>query len=141
MIRYLPALILTPLLSACSSAPEAPPSAPVAPAVPQTTLAPQPGLHGQLLGVASGADVELALLAVDLRGRPRQLLGLVRLRGDGEPLPFHLPFADARPTTGQRLELRGRVSQSGRLVQRLPARSIAELSDQDLGALHLVPAP
>ena len=141
MIRYLPALILAPLLSACSSAPETQPSVPMAPAAPQSTLAPQPGLHGQLLGVASGADVELALLTVDLRGRPRQLLGQVRLRGDGEPLPFHLPIAKGIAADGQRLELRGRVSQSGRLVQRLPARSIAELSDQDLGALHLVPAP
>lgn len=141
MLRYLPAFILVPLLSACSSAPETPPPAPVAPATPQTALAPQPGLRGQLLGVASGAEVELALLAVDLRGRPRQLLGQVRLRGDGEPLPFHLPIASDMPTAGQRLELRGRVSQSGRLVQRLPARTIAELSDQDLGALQLVPAP
>ncbi|MGP0175049.1 YbaY family lipoprotein [Pseudomonas sp. NCHU5208] len=140
MIRYLPALILIPLLSACSSVPEAPPAATVTPA-PQTTPAPQPGLRGQLLGVASGAEVELALLAVDLRGRPRQLLGQVRLRGDGEPLPFHLPITEDAPAGGQRLELRGRVSQSGRLVQRLPARTIAELSDQDLGALHLVPAP
>lgn len=141
MIRYLPALLL-PLLGACSSAPETPPPTAAAPVTPlQTPVAPQPGLHGQLLGVASGADVDLALLAVDLRGRPQQLLGQVRLRGDGEPLPFHLPFASEMPTAGQRLELRGRVSQAGRLVQRLPARTIANLSDQDLGQLQLVPAP
>ena len=141
MIRYLPALLL-PLLGACSSAPETPPSAAAAPATPlQTPVAPQPGLHGQLLGVAQGADVDLALLAVDLRGRPQQLLGQVRLRGDGEPLSFHLPFASDMPPAGQRIELRGRVSQSGRLVQRLPARTIANLNDQDLGQLQLVPAP
>ncbi|WP_276487522.1 hypothetical protein [Ectopseudomonas mendocina] len=56
---------------------------------------------------------------------------------------FFLPLALSSQQAPQnlRLELRGRVSQSGRLVQRLPARSIAEPSDQDLGALHLVPVP
>lgn len=141
MIRYLPVMLL-PLLGACSSAPETPPPVPQVPATTvQTLVAPHPGLHGQLLGVANGADVDLALLAVDLRGRPQQLLGQVRLRGDGEPLSFHLPFASDMPTAGQRIELRGRVSQAGRLVQRLPARTIANLNDQDLGQLQLVPAP
>ncbi|VXC82580.1 Uncharacterized lipoprotein YbaY [Pseudomonas sp. 8Z] len=142
MIRHLPTLTLAlaALLSACTHAPETEPAPPAA-ATPAPVSATAPGLHGQLLGVASGADVELALLAVDLRGRPRQLLGQVRLRGDGAPLPFHLPFTEAASASGQRLELRGRVSHSGRLVQRLPTRTIAELNDQNLGALHLVPAP
>lgn len=145
MNRYLPLLplALSGLLVACAgeptnTAPPMPAPAPIAPgAVP--TLG--PGLRGELLGVAAGADVDLALLGVDMRGRPRALLGQVHLRGNGETLPFHLPLNTQQAPQDLRLELRGRVSHAGRLVQRLPARSIAELSDQDLGALHLAPAP
>lgn len=137
-------LALSGLLAACASDPTNTP-APPAPAPVQTeAAAAQPqgsGLRGRLLGVAANADVDLALLAVDLRGRPRTLLAQVHLRGDGQPLPFHLPLHGGQVPPDLRIELRGRVSQSGRLVQRLPARSIAELGDQDLGTLHLVPAP
>lgn len=148
MNRYQPLIpiALAALLGACANAPatvpEPPPaSAPDAPAPAAVDAAPsrQPGLRGQLLGVAAGAEVELALLAVDARGRPGRLLGQLRLRGDGNPLPFDLPLASG--ADGQRLELRGRVSLSGRLVQRLPPRAIGELADQDLGSLYLVPAP
>ncbi|MFN3769250.1 MAG: hypothetical protein ACK4TD_12840 [Ectopseudomonas guguanensis] len=146
MNRYLPflPLALSGLLAACASEP----TATTAPATPtpteieaSTPVIQGPGLRGELLGVAAGADVDLALLGVDMRGRPRALLGQVHLRGNGEALPFHLPLSNLQAPQDLRLELRGRVSQSGRLVQRLPARTIVELSDQDLGALQLVPAP
>lgn len=135
---------LSGLLVACASTPGTTPPEPTpAPAMSEAKAAAvqQPGLRGELLGVAPGADVDLALLGVDMRGRPRALLGQVHLRGDGEPLSFHLPVQPQATQQDLRLELRGRVSHSGRLVQRLPARTIAELTDQDLGALHLVPAP
>lgn len=145
MNRYLPLLplALSGLLAACASEPTntAPPMPAPAPAEPSTAPTLGPGLRGELLGVAAGADVDLALLGVDMRGRPRALLGQVHLRGNGEALPFHLPLNTLQAPQDLRLELRGRVSHAGRLVQRLPARSIADLSDQDLGALHLVPAP
>lgn len=148
MNRYLPLLPLAvaALLSACASEPTAtaPATAPApasAPTVPAAEVAPGPSLRGELLGVAAGADVDLALLAIDLRGRPSALLAQVQLRGDGAPLPFRLPLAANNQIQGQRIELRGRVSLSGRLVQRLPPRTIAELKDQDLGSLQLVPAP
>ncbi|MGA4322342.1 YbaY family lipoprotein [Ectopseudomonas hydrolytica] len=150
MNRYLPLLPLAvaALLSACASEPTAtaPAAAPApapasAPTVPAAEVAPGPSLRGELLGVAAGADVDLALLAIDLRGRPSALLAQVQLRGDGAPLPFRLPLAANKQIQGQRIELRGRVSLSGRLVQRLPPRTIAELKDQDLGSLQLVPAP
>lgn len=146
MNRYLPLLplALSGLLVACAGEPTTtvpPPMPAPAPVEPSTAPIQGPGLRGELLGVAAGADVDLALLGVDMRGRPRALLGQVHLRGNGEALPFHLPLNNLQAPQDLRLELRGRVSQSGRLVQRLPARTITELSDQDLGALQLVPAP
>lgn len=146
MNRYLPLLplALSGLLAACAGEPTTtvpPPMPAPALAAPSTAPIHGPGLRGELLGVAAGADVDLALLGVDMRGRPRALLGQVHLRGSGEALPFHLPLSNLQTPHDLRLELRGRVSQSGRLVQRLPARTIAELRDQDLGALQLVPAP
>lgn len=146
MNRYLPLLplALSGLLVACAGEPTTtvpPPMPAPAPAEPSTAPIQGPGLRGELLGVAAGADVDLALLGVDMRGRPRALLGQVHLRGNGEALPFHLPLSNLQAPQDLRLELRGRVSHSGRLVQRLPARTIVELRDQDLGALQLVPAP
>lgn len=142
-LYFLP-LALSSLLAACANEPTAT-TPPATPAPTKTEaispIVQGPGLRGELMGVAAGADVDLALLGVDMRGRPRAVLAQVHLRGNGETLPFHLPLSDRQVPQDLRLELRGRVSQSGRLVQRLPARSIAELSDQDLGALHLVPAP
>ncbi|OZB20778.1 MAG: hypothetical protein B7X51_15805 [Pseudomonas sp. 34-62-33] len=140
---FLP-LALSGLLAACASAPTTT-TAPATPAPTEieinTPTLQGPGLRGELLGVAAGADVDLALLGVDMRGKPRALLGQVHLRGSGEALPFHLPLSNLQVPQDLRLELRGRVSHSGRLVQRLPARAIAELRDQNLGALQLVPAP
>ena len=140
---FLP-LALSGLLAACASEPTAT-TAPATPAPTEieikTPTLQGPGLRGELLGVAAGADVDLAVLGVDMRGRPRALLGQVHLRGSGEALPFHLPLSNLQVPQDLRLELRGRVSHSGRLVQRLPARAIAELRDQNLGALQLVPAP
>ncbi|MFI8745162.1 YbaY family lipoprotein [Pseudomonas sp. NPDC077186] len=146
MNLYLPllALILAGLLGACASEPAAPPAPPPGPpsaapvAEPRSLL---PSLRGQLLGVAAGAEVDLALLAVDARGRPATLLGHLLLRGDGNPLPFALHFEPASFPGDQRVELRGRVTQSGRLVQRLPAQTIAAPQSRDLGPLRLVPAP
>ncbi|ERI49648.1 hypothetical protein N878_27850, partial [Pseudomonas sp. EGD-AK9] len=77
----------------------------------------------------------------DARGRPATLLGHLLLRGDGNPLPFALHFEPASFPGDQRVELRGRVTQSGRLVQRLPAQTIAAPQSRDLGPLRLVPAP
>ena len=135
-------LALSGLLVACASEqPAVPAPAPETDAPPASVATPTPALRGQLLGVAQGADVELALLAIDLSGRPRALLGQAHLRGDGQALPFHLPLNVVPPSQTQRVELRGRVSQAGRLVQRLPARAITHLRAQDLGPLHLVPAP
>ncbi|WXL26525.1 YbaY family lipoprotein [Ectopseudomonas mendocina] len=144
--KFLLSSALLCLLSACSS--DVPkPAEPVAPAKiikeeqPTALPAHLRELSGSLLNVPAAAEVEMALLAVDQRGRPRTLLGDIRLRGTGNPLPFNLRFNPEAFGQFQRVELRARVNQSGRLILRLPPKTIAQPESQVLGALTLVPAP
>jgi uncharacterized lipoprotein YbaY len=67
-------------------------------------------LSGTLQGVPAGADVELALLVIDERGRPQQLLASSTLTGTGQALPYHLRFNPEAFPPGARVELRGRAS-------------------------------
>ncbi|MCZ4322122.1 YbaY family lipoprotein [Pseudomonas anguilliseptica] len=137
---------LTALLAACAS--DSPP--PVKPTLPAPVQAPadvaplpayQRELSGSLMNVPNAADVELALLAVDQRGRPQALLGNIQLRGTGNPLAFRLPFNPETFNKHSRIELHGRANQAGRLILRLPAQPIARGETQALGELRLVPAP
>ena len=144
--RLLALLCLSSLLAACSSTPPAPALATtVKPKPVLVALEPLPNhlreLSGQLLGVPAAGEAELALLLVDSRDRPVQLLASSRLSGNGAALPFSLRFSPISIPPGQRLELRGRVSQAGILTLRLPARPIQTDSNQALGSLQLVPAP
>lgn len=147
-------LALTLLLSACASAPDSTPVTPatppaaapsVSPAPPVDTPMPLPAhlreISGRLLGAPSGAEVELALLQVDERGRPRKLLASLSRRADGTPLAFALRFNPEAFPGAARVELRGRASHSGRLILRLPPRTIPTPTNQVLGDLSLVPAP
>jgi len=137
-LLVLPALLA--LLGGCSSQPSEPPSAPVElSSAPHSKLLNE--LSGSLIGAPAGSDVELALLEVDRRDQPDRLLSNVQLKGRGSKLPFILQFnPDAFPT-GQRVELRGRVTQAGQLIMKLPSRTIASPASQALGPLQLVPAP
>ncbi len=139
-------LSLITLLSACASD-SPPPAKPTSPAPVQAPAeaAPLPAyqreLSGSLLNVPNEADVELALLAVDARGRPQALLGNIQLRGTGNPLVFRLPFNPETFNKHSRIELHGRANQAGRLILRLPAQAIAQAETQALGELRLMPAP
>ncbi|VXD02309.1 conserved exported hypothetical protein [Pseudomonas sp. 9AZ] len=137
---------LIALLTACAS--DSPP--PAKPTVQTPTPTPaeakplpayQRELSGSLLNVPNEADVELALLAVDQRGRPQTLLGNIQLRGTGNPLAFRLPFNPETFNKHSRIELHGRANQAGQLILRLPEQPIARGETQNLGALRLVPAP
>lgn len=137
---------LIALLTACAS--DSPP--PAKPTVQTPTPTPaeakplpayQRELSGSLLNVPNEADVELALLAVDQRGRPQTLLGNIQLRGTGNPLTFRLPFNPETFNKHSRIELHGRANQAGRLILRLPEQPIARGETQNLGELRLVPAP
>ncbi|WP_122318563.1 hypothetical protein [Pseudomonas cichorii] len=135
------------LLSACSST-EAPPPAPAKPvaaaklpAGPGPLLPHQRELSGQLLGVPAGAEVELAVLVIDERGRPQKLLTSTKLQGNGQSLPFQLRFNPEAFPIGERVELRGRASKSGQLILHLPSLRIEQPTTQALGQLQLVSAP
>ena len=144
-------LVLVSLLAACSS--DAP--KPVAPAQPVPATAPtikapvelgplpayQRELSGSLLGVPTGAEVEMALLVIDERGRPQKLLASAKQRGTNQPLPFQLRFAAEAFPAGARVELRARASQSGQLILHLPAVQIGQASSQTLGNLEMIKAP
>ncbi|MDO8697108.1 MAG: YbaY family lipoprotein [Pseudomonas sp.] len=145
-LRPLAPLCLFALLGACSSAPPATAPAP-APrsAVTAVPLAALPAelreLSGQLLGVPLAGEAEVALLLVDQRDRPLQLLASTRLNGTGAALPFSLRFAPNQLAPGMRAELRARVSQGGVLTLHLPPRQIDPSVSLALGELRLVPAP
>lgn len=150
-LRPLALLTLAALLAGCTSKPQSPP--PQEPAPPpkmqQSVRAKEPGalpsylreLTGRLHGAPANSEVELALLLVDDNERPRDLVAVAQLDGTGQPLPFNLRFAPRGDEPDVHLELRGRVSQSGRLIMRLPAQRIPTMDNQALGDLRLVPAP
>lgn len=149
-IRALLVLCATLLLAACASAPEKPvpplAAGAVAEAKPAAAAeAPLPShmreLRGSLRTPPAGSEVEMALLVIDERDRPQQLLGSLKLSGNGQLLPFRLPFNPAYFPGGARVELRARISQSGRLVLRLPPQRISQAQSQNLGELPLVSAP
>lgn len=142
-IRPFITCLLALLLGACASTPEpAPPQS----APPTTVAEPELPAHlrelrGRLLTPPADSEVELALLVVDERNRPRQLLGSLQLRGNGQALPFRLAFnPETFPAQG-RVELRARVSQAGRLILRLPPQHIPQAQNRTLGDLLLEGAP
>lgn len=152
-LRSLVLLSFFSLLMACSS--DAPkPAAPApAPAPKQaqekarqaTELGPLPAyqreLSGTLQGVPAGAEVELALLVIDDKDRPQQLLASSSLIGTNQALPFRLRFNPEVFPAGARVELRGRASQSGQLILHLPEQRVSQPTTQALGTLQFVKAP
>lgn len=146
MSLRLPALFcLLSLLVACASTPPPPAPAPRASSTveqaPPPLTADQRELSGQLLGVPANGNAELALLLIDQRDRPLQMLASTQLTGTGQALAFNLRFTPRPLPAGTRLELRGRVSQAGVLTQRLLPRPVSPSDSANLGALQLVSTP
>ncbi|WP_411391225.1 YbaY family lipoprotein [Pseudomonas sp. MPB23] len=98
-------------------------------------------INGSLTNVPAGAEVEMALLVIDDRSRPQQLLASSVLTGNGKPLAFRLRYNPEAFPTGARVELRGRASESGQLILHLPAVRITQPITQTTGPLQLVKAP
>ena len=63
------------------------------------------------------------------------------LNGNGGPLPFRLLFNPESFPRGERVELRGRASLSGRLILKLRPILILQPESRALGPLQMVPAP
>ena len=147
-LRTIVLLCLASLLVACSSEPPKsaqPQSLPQPKTDAPADLGPLPAyqreLSGVLTGVPAGAEVELAMLIVDERGRPQGLMASSKIAGNNQPLPFKLRFNPQAFPVGARVELRGRASQSGQLILHLPSRIINQPTTQTLGTLALVKAP
>ena len=146
--RALAVLGFAALLAACSS--EAP--KPVPPQPPAQTVAKHPHkpaplpahqreLTGTFTNVPRGAEVEVALLVIDERGRPQRLLASDTYDGTGQALPFQLRFnPEVFPADG-RVELRARASQSGQLILHLKPLSVTRADTQAFGPLQLEKAP
>lgn len=147
--RALVVLSLASLLAACGSDRPQTEQAPVAvpPKVVEKAKGPGPlpayqrELSGTLLEVPPGAEVELALLVIDGRGRPQRLLASDTLTGNGQPLPYQLRFNPEAFPAGARVELRGRASQSGQLILHLPSLPITQAQTQTTGPLRFERAP
>ncbi|MDH4608328.1 YbaY family lipoprotein [Pseudomonas sp. BN102] len=141
-MRPLLPLLLATLLAACASEPPVP--AKPASAPPKVEAA-TPGhlreLSGSLQLPPEGSEVELALLQIDSHDRPQRLLASLVLNGNGGPLPFRLLFNPESFPRGERVELRGRASLSGRLILKLRPILILQPESRALGPLQMVPAP
>ncbi|WP_447745360.1 YbaY family lipoprotein [Pseudomonas nicosulfuronedens] len=151
MFTRLLCLSLTVLLAACASEKPASVDQPVAVAKKTTSASDEPvpanlrALTGQLSSsqgfLPAGSEVELALLVIDQRDRPQQLLASEKFVGTGQALPFRLVFNPQSFPAGARVELHGRVSQSGQLAWRLPPVRISQPETRALGELRLERAP
>ncbi|HGM5578549.1 TPA: hypothetical protein ACKP22_000200 [Pseudomonas putida] len=147
--RALVVLCLAGLLAACGS--DRPkteqPAAPTAPKTVKKSDEPGPlpayqrELSGTLMEIPAGAEVELALLVIDERGRPQRLLASSDLIGTGQALPYHLRFNPEAFPAGARVELRGRASRSGQLIMHLPPQRIVQAETQATGPLRFEKAP
>lgn len=141
-------LSLIALLAACSS--EKPAPTPQTTPVRATVVEPVlPANMRELTGLLSssqgylpaGSEVELALLVIDERDRPQQLLSSEKLLATGQALPFRLVFNPESFPSNARVELHGRVSQSGQLAWRLSPVRITQPETRTLGELRLERAP
>lgn len=143
-------LSLTVLLAACASEKPTPAAEPAptpnkAPAALEPVPTHMRALSGQLSSsqgyLPAGSEVEMALLVIDERDRPQQLLASEKLIGTGQALPFRLIFNPQSFPTNARVELHGRVSQSGQLAWRLAPVRITQPETRALGELRLERAP
>lgn len=105
-------------------------------------------LEGIVLNVPTNSELELALFALDKQNKPIQLLAVESYQGNGNALTFNMAFQPHQTTNKSAIhaiihaiELRGRVTQAGRLVGHLAPWYKQQLTDQDLKGIILELTP
>lgn len=94
-------------------------------------------MNGLVLNVPKGAELELALLALDEKNSPKELLAVERFQGKGDTLSFQLNFDINRVKQFKAVELRGRVSQNKQLIGYVSPWHKKQLQKQDLNGIIL----
>ncbi|MFI8482394.1 hypothetical protein ACIGCM_17640 [Pseudomonas sp. NPDC078700] len=142
-LRHLTMLGLFSLLGACASEPAEPVAtqASAKSVVTAATPAHLREINGNLVGVPEDANAEVALLVIGSNGLPTQLLGNIQLSGNGSILPFRLIFNPESFDRGIRVELRGRATLNGFLIQDMPTQLIRSAQNQTLGDIRMQSAP
>lgn len=98
-------------------------------------------LVGVVLNVPNNSHLELALFALDENNKPKQLLATEHYTVKGNALAFQINCYLTQELSANAIELRGRVSQSGKLLGYLTPWHKQRLTEQDLKGiiLELVP--
>ncbi|WP_339490056.1 hypothetical protein [Pseudomonas sp. EL_65y_Pfl2_R95] len=142
-LRHLTLLGALSLLGACASEPAEPVT--IEPSAKSVETAATPAhlreINGNLIGVPEGANAEVALLVIGDTGLPIQLLGNIQLRGNGSTLPFRVIFNPETFDRGIRVELRGRATLKGFLIQDMPTQLIRSADTQSLGDIRMQSTP
>lgn len=98
-------------------------------------------LEGVVLNVPNKSNLELALFALDSDNKPKQLLATEHYKSNGNALTFQVNFKLDKELSFHALELRGRVTQAGKLVGYLTPWHKQQLTQQDLKGIILELTP
>lgn len=94
-------------------------------------------LEGIVLNIPAHSNLELALFALDNNNRPEKLIASEHFKNVTNTVIFQIKFDMAKAKPFSALELRGRVTQSGKLVGYLTPWRKTQLTQQDLKSIIL----
>lgn len=94
-------------------------------------------LDGIVLNVPENSNLELVLFALNNDNRPEKLIVSEHYKGIGNAFKFQIKFDMATAVPFSALELRGRVTQSGKLIGYLNPWYKKKLTQQDLKGIIL----
>lgn len=84
-------------------------------------------IEGIVLNIPSNKKVDLMLFSIDDQNKPQELLASKQYKGNGNAISFQLPFKLTSTNSFKRLEIRGRVIESGHATRFLtPWRKITK---------------
>lgn len=94
-------------------------------------------LEGVILNIPENSDLEVVLLALNNDNRPEKLIVSEHYKGIGNAFKFQIKLNLLKAEPFAALELRGRVTQSGKLVGYLIPWYKKQLTKQDLKGIIL----